>query len=305
VPHLTNTSMMSLDTLPGHLIIVGASYIGLEFAQMYARFGSKVTVIERGPRPAPREDADISEAIKGILEAEGVTFMFGTTVEAVAKAGHGVLLSLKSGERLASVEGTHLLVALGRTPNTAALDLAAAGLETNERGFIPVDDNLRTAVKGIWAMGDVNGRGAFTHTSYNDFEIVADNVIDGGKRSLAGRIPVYGLFIDPPLGRIGMSEAEVRKSGRKALMSVMPMSRVSRAKERGETQGLMKVLVDAQTRQVLGAAILGIGGDEVVHSLLQLMAAGTPYTTMMHTMHIHPTVTELIPTLLAGLKPLV
>lgn len=304
VPHLTNTSMMNIDSLPSHLIIAGASYIGLEFAQMYARFGSKVTVIERGPRAAPREDADISAAIRDILEAEGVTFMFDTTVEAVAKAGHGVLLSLKSGRRLASVEGSHLLLALGRTPNTAALDLPAAGLQTDERGFIPVDDNLRTRVEGIWAMGDVNGRGAFTHTSYNEFEIVADNVLDGGKRSLAGRIPVYGLFIDPPLGRIGMTEAEVRKSGRKALIGTMPMARVSRAKERGETQGLMKVLVDAQSKRILGAAILGIGGDEVVQSLLQLMAAGTPYTTMMHTMHIHPTVTELLPTLLADLKPL-
>lgn len=304
VSYLTNSSMMNLDTLPGHLIIAGASYIGLEFAQMYARFGSKVTVIERGARPASREDGDIAAAIRSILEAEGVTFLFNTTIEAVARAGHGVLLSLISGERRASVEGSHLLLAMGRTPNTADLDLAAAGIETDAHGYIPVDDHLRTSVAGIWAMGDVNGRGAFTHTSYNDFEIVADNVIDGGKRSVAGRVPVYGLFIDPPLGRIGMSEAEVRKSGRKALMAVMPMSRVSRAKERGETQGLMKVLVDARSKQVLGAAILGIGGDEVVQSLLQLMAAGTPYTTMMQTMHIHPTVTELLPTLLADLKPL-
>lgn len=304
VSYLTNTSMMNLDTLPGHLIIAGASYIGLEFAQMYARFGAKVTVIERGARPASREDADISAAIRSILEAEGVTFLFNTTIEAVARAGHGVLLSLKSGERRASVEGSHLLLAMGRKPNTADLNLAAAGIATDERGYIPVDDHLRTKVKGIWAMGDINGRGAFTHTSYNDFEIVADNVVDGGKRSIHGRVPVYGLFIDPPLGRIGMSETEVRKSGRKALMAIMPMSRVSRAKERGETQGLMKVLVDAESRQILGAAILGIGGDEVVQSLLQLMAAGTPYTTMMHTMHIHPTVTELLPTLLADLKPL-
>lgn len=304
VPYLTNTSMMNLDTLPGHLIIIGASYIGLEFAQMYARFGAKVTVVERSGRPASREDEDISAAIRGILEAEGVTFMFDTTVEAVSKAGHGVLLSLKCGTRLVSIEGTHMLVALGRTPNSADLNLAAAGIETDKRGFIAVDDHLRTKVKGIWAMGDINGRGAFTHTSYNDFEIVADNVVDGGRRSVAGRIPVYGLFIDPPLGRIGMSEAEVRKSGRKALMATMPMARVSRAKERGETQGLMKVLVDAETKKVLGAAILGIGGDEIVHSLLQLMVAGTPYTTMMHTVHIHPTVTELIPTLLADLKPL-
>jgi pyruvate/2-oxoglutarate dehydrogenase complex dihydrolipoamide dehydrogenase (E3) component len=304
VSYLTNTSMMHLDTLPGHLIVAGASYIGLEFAQMYARFGAKVTVIERGPRPASREDADIAEAIRDILAAEGVTFLFDTTVEAVARAGSGVLLSLKSGARRSSVEGTHLLLAMGRTPNTAELNLAAAGIEPDARGYIPVDDHLRTRVKGIWAMGDVNGRGAFTHTSYNDFEVVADNVVDGGKRSVKGRIPVYGLFIDPPLGRIGMTEDEVRKSGRKALIGTMAMAKVGRAKERGETRGLMKVLVDAETRKILGAAILGIGGDEIVHSLLQLMVAGTPYTTMMRTMHIHPTVTELIPTLLADLKPL-
>lgn len=304
VPYLTNITMMNVDTLPGHLVIAGASYIGLEFAQMYARFGAKVTVIERGQRPASREDEDISDAIRSILQADGVSFLFSTTVDAVAKAGQGVLLSLETGKRRASIEATHLLIALGRTPNTAALNLAAAGLTTNERGYIPVDDHLRTAVPGIWAMGDVNGRGAFTHTSYNDFEIVADNVIDGGKRSIAGRVPVHGLFIDPPLGRIGMSEAEVRKSGRKALIATYPMSRVSRAKERGETHGLMKVLVDAGTRRLLGAAILGIGGDEVVQSLLQLMAADTPVDKMMHTMHIHPTVTELVPTMLAGLKPL-
>jgi len=304
VPFLTNTSMMNLDTLPSHLVIVGASYIGLEFAQMYARFGAKVTVIERGTRPASREDEDISAWIRQILEAEGVTFLFDTTVESVARAGGGVLLSLKTGERRASVEGSHLLVALGRTPNTAALNLEAAGVKTDKRGYIPTDEHLRTNVPGIWAMGDVNGRGAFTHTSYNDFEVVADNVIDGGKRSVANRVPVYGLFIDPPLGRIGMSETEVRQSGKKALMATRPMDRVSRAKERGETQGMMKVLVDAETKLILGAAILGINGDEVVHNLLQLMVAGTPYTTMMETMHIHPTVSELLPTLLADLKPL-
>jgi len=304
VPYLTNTTMMDLDTLPGHLIIVGASYIGLEFAQMYARFGAKVTVVERGARPASREDDDISAAIRDIVEADGVTFLFDTQVDAVSAAGDGVLLALNTGGRLASVEASHLLIALGRTPNSGALNLAAAGIETDKRGYIPVDEHLRTKVAGIWAMGDINGRGAFTHTSYNDFEIVADNVIAGGKRSIAGRIPVYGLFIDPPLGRIGMSEAEARKSGRKVLMGTMAMARVSRAKERGETMGLMKVLVDAQTEQVLGAAILGIGGDEIVHSLLQLMAAGTSYKTMMETVHIHPTVSELIPTLLGDLHPL-
>lgn len=304
VPHLTNSSIMNLDTLPDHLIIAGASYIGLEFAHMYARFGSKVTVVDRGDRPASREDADISASIRSILEAEGVTFLFNSTIEAVAKAGSGVLLSLQRGTKKSSVEGSHFLVALGRKPNTDDLNLAAAGIELDARGYIPVDDHLRTKVPGIWAMGDINGRGAFTHTSYNDFEIVADNVIDGGKRSIGGRIPVHGLFIDPPLGRIGMSETEVRKAGIKALMATMPMSKVARARERGETQGLMKVLVDAKSKQILGAAILGIGGDEVVHNLLQLMAAGTPYTKMMETVHIHPTVSELIPTLLAGLKPL-
>lgn len=304
VPYLTNTTMMDLDTLPDHLVIAGASYIGLEFAQMYARFGAKVTVIERGPRPASREDEDISAAIRGILEADGVSFLFDTNVESVVKAGQGVLLSLDTGGRLASVEASHLLVALGRTPNSADLNLSAAGLAPDKRGFIPVDDNLRTSQPGIWAMGDVNGRGAFTHTSYNDFEIVADNVLDNGNRSIAHRIPVYGLFIDPPLGRIGLSEREARASGKKVLMGIMPMSRISRAKEKGETQGLMKVLVDAETRKILGAAILGIGGDEVVHSLLQLMAGDLPYTVMQHTVHIHPTVSELIPTLLADLKPL-
>ena len=304
VPYLTNTSMMDLDTLPGHLVIVGASYIGLEFAQMYARFGAKVTVVERGSRPASREDDDISQAIREIVEADGVTFLFDTQVDAVSAAGDGVLLSLNTGGRLASVEASHLLIALGRTPNSADLNLVAAGIETDKRGYIPVDDHLRTKVSGIWAMGDINGRGAFTHTSYNDFEIVADNVIGGGERSIAKRIPVYGLFIDPPLGRIGMSETEARKSGRKVLMGTMAMAKVSRAKERGETMGLMKVLVDADTEQVLGAAILGIGGDEIVHSLLQLMAAGTSYKTMMETVHIHPTVTELIPTLLGDLRAL-
>ena len=304
VPYLTNTTMMDLDTLPGHLVIVGSSYIALEFAQMYARFGAKVTVIERGDRPASREDADISQAIRDILQAEGISFMFGTTVEAVSRAGDGVLLSLKSGSRLSSVEGSHLLVAIGRTPNTADLDLEAAGITPDQHGFIPVDEHLRTAVPGIWAMGDVNGRGAFTHTSYNDFEIVADNLLDGGTRSVANRIPVYGMFIDPPLGRIGISEAEARKTGRKALIATMPMSKVARARERGETQGLMKVLVDPDTKQILGASLLGIYGDEVVQSLLQLMQAGTPYTTMMETVHIHPTVTELLPTLLGKLEPL-
>lgn len=304
VPYLTNTTMMEIDAVPDHLVIAGASYVGLEFAQMYARFGSKVTVIERGRRPAPREDEDISAAIRSILEAEGVTFLVNSAIKTATKSERGVCISVITEDRRNSIEGSHLLIALGRSPNSLELDLSAAGLDADARGFIPVDDHLRTKVPGIWAIGDINGRGGFTHTSYNDFEVVANNLIDGGNRSISNRIPVYGLFTDPPLGRIGMTETEVRQSGRAAMIATYPMARVARAHERGETQGLMKVLVDSHSRKILGAAILGIEGDEVVHSLLQLMAAGTPYEQMMQTVHIHPTVSELIPTMLAGLKPL-
>ncbi|MDE1916876.1 MAG: FAD-containing oxidoreductase [Sphingomonadales bacterium] len=304
VPYLTNTSVMNLDEVPAHLLIAGGSYIGLEFAQIYARFGAKVTVIERSENIAQREDQDIIEGIREILKADGVSFLEGSEIERVEKVASEIKLHIRSQGNRVEVQGSHLLVALGRTPNTRDLNLEAAGLETDGRGFIPVDDHLRTSVQGIWALGDVNGRGAFTHTSYHDHEIVADNLLMGGERSIKNRIPVYGLFIDPPLGRIGMSEAEVRKSGRPALMATYPMARVARARERGETSGLIKVLVDAETKLVLGAAILGINGDEVVQSLLQLMAAGTPYTKMIETVHIHPTVSELIPTVLGQLKPL-
>jgi pyruvate/2-oxoglutarate dehydrogenase complex dihydrolipoamide dehydrogenase (E3) component len=304
VSFLTNTSIMDLDELPEHLVIAGGSYIGLEFAQMYARFGSAVTVIERAPRVAMREDEEISEALREILEADGVSFKLDTEVERVERAGDKIRLYTRSDGAASAVEGSHLLIALGRTPRTADLNLEAAGIETELRGFIPVDDHLRTQIEGIWALGDVNGRGAFTHTSYNDYEIVADNILGGGRRSIRDRIPVYGLFTDPPLGRIGMTETEVRRIGKPALMATYPMARVARARERGETKGLMKVLVDAASQQILGAAILGVNGDEAVHSLLQLMAAGTPYTKLVETVHIHPTVSELIPTMLGGLRPL-
>ena len=304
VPYLTNTTMMELDTVPEHLVIAGASYVGLEFAQMYARFGARVTVIEKAARPASREDEDISAAIRAIVEADGVSFLNNSVIESVASTGKNIEISISSQDGHRAVECSHLLVALGRSPNSSKLNLAAAGLIPDERGYIPVDDHLRTKVNGIWALGDVNGRGAFTHTSYNDYEVVANNLIEGGDRSIADRIPVYGLFIDPPLGRVGMTETEVRRSGRPALMATYPMARVARARERGETQGMIKVLVDAESRLILGAAILGIEGDEAVHSLLQLMAAGTPYERMMQTTHIHPTVSELIPTTLAALKPL-
>ncbi|KKB12462.1 mercuric reductase [Devosia geojensis] len=304
VPYLTNTTMMDVDFLPRHLVIAGASYIGLEFAQMYRRFGSKVTVIDRGKLPAPREDAEISEAIRDILEAEGVEFVFETKDVSVENTGDGVRLSLTAGGEARTIEGSHLLLALGRTPNTDALNLPAAGLSANAKGYIEVDEHLRTSVPGIWAMGDVNGRGAFTHTSYNEFEIVADNVLDGGERSLAGRIPAYALYIDPPLGRVGMNERQVRETRRPALVATLPMGKVARARERSETQGMMKVLVDAETKRILGAAILGIEGDEVIHTILAYMAADKPYTLLQQTMHIHPTVSELVPTLLGGLKPL-
>ncbi|MEO5806197.1 FAD-containing oxidoreductase [Devosia sp.] len=304
VPYLNNTSMMDIDVLPEHLIIAGASYIGLEFAQIYRRFGSRVTVIDRGSAPASREDADISAAIRDILEAEGVEFLFDTSDVIVGKSGAEIQISLQAGGKPTSVMGSHLLIALGRNPNTEDLNLAAAGITPNKRGFIEVDEHLRTGIPGIWAMGDVNGRGAFTHTSYNEFEIVADNLLDGGNRDIAARIPVYGLFIDPPLGRIGISEKEARASGKNVLMATMPMTKVGRARERGETQGFMKVLVDADTKLVLGAAFLGIEADETIHSLLQLMAGELPYTVMQQAVHIHPTVSELVPTLLGGLKPL-
>ena len=304
-PYLTNTSMMAVDSLPEHLIVAGGSYIGLEFAQMYRRFGAQVTVIEYADRLIAREDPEVSEAVRAILQAEGITIHLGVRDNAVARHRGGVRLNATAGGAPITVDGSHLLLAVGRNPNTESLNLAAAGVATDARGFIRVDDSLQTNVPGIWAMGDVNGRGAFTHTSYNDYEIVAANLLDGDPRRVSDRIPAYALFIDPPLGRVGLTEAEVRSSGRPALKGVMPMTRVGRAKERGETQGFMKVLVDAQSQRILGAALLCIEGDEIVHALLDVMATGAPYTVIQRSVHIHPTVSELIPTLLGGLTPLV
>ena len=306
VPVLTNTSMMALDTLPEHLLIVGGSYIGLEFAQMFRRFGSKVTVIEYADRPIAREDPEVSREVQAILEREGVEFLLSARDAKVrpASGGAAIHVALTSGGATHEMQGSHLLAAVGRRPNTDELGLQSAGIATDARGFISTDDQLRTNVAGVWAIGDVNGRGAFTHTSYNDFEIVAANLLDNDPRRVSDRIPAYALFIDPPLGRVGLTEAEVRASGRPALVGVMPMSRVGRARERGETQGFMKVLVDAQTERILGAALLGIEGDEVVHTLLDVMAAGASYKVIQRAMHIHPTVSELIPTLLGTLTPL-
>lgn len=300
VDYLTNVGILELDAVPEHLVIIGGSYIGLEFAQMFRRFGAEVTVVERGPRLASREDDDVCAAIKDILEREGITIHLGASDIRVATDGDGVAVSTGS----AVVTGSHLLVAVGRVPNTDDLGLDKAGVATDSRGYITVDDQLRTTVDHIWAMGDCNGKGAFTHTSYNDFEIVAANLLDNEPRRVSDRIPTYALYIDPPLGRAGMTEAQVRASGRKALVGKRPMTRVGRAIEKGETQGFMKVVVDAETNQILGASILGVGGDEVVHCILDLMSAKAPYTTMTHTVHIHPTVAELVPTVLESLRPL-
>jgi pyruvate/2-oxoglutarate dehydrogenase complex dihydrolipoamide dehydrogenase (E3) component len=305
VPYLTNESLMDLAVLPEHLVIVGGSYIGLEFAQMFRRFGSRVTVIEHGDRLIAREDADISEAVKGILEGEGIVLHFSARDFAVAKDGAGVALTFAAGGAAQTVTGSHLLVATGRKPNSDRLGLDAAGIAVDARGYIAVNERLETNVPGVFAMGDVNGRGAFTHTSYNDFEIVAANLLDGDDRKVSERIAAHNLYIDPPLGRVGMSEGEVKAKGIKALVGVLPMSRVGRARERGETQGFMKVLVDAQSKLILGAALLGIEADEVVQSILHVMAARQPYTLITRTMHIHPTVSELLPSLFGDLKALV
>ncbi|KQW36390.1 FAD-containing oxidoreductase [Rhizobacter sp. Root404] len=304
VPYLTNTSMMAIDFLPDHLVIVGGSYIGLEFAQMYRRFGSRVTVIEAGPRLIGREDAEVSAAVRALLEGEGIDVHVGAANLSMARQGSGVRVAFDAAASAQAIDGSHLLLAVGRVPNTADLGLAAAGIATDARGFITVDDELRTSAPGVWALGDVNGKGAFTHTSYNDHEIVAANLLDGGTRRVSDRISAYALYTDPPLGRIGMSEAEVRQSGRAAKVATFPMARVGRARERGETTGFMKVLVDAQTERILGAALFGIEADEVVQLLLLAMAADLPYTRITQTMFIHPTVSELLPSLFAALEPL-
>lgn len=304
VGFLTNASMMDVDFLPPHLLIVGGSYIGLEFAQMYRRFGSEVTVLEGGPRLIGREDEKVSATVREILEGEGIQVRLGAKIQRVEKRGDAVQLAISDNDGSYEITGSHLLLAVGRVPNTGDLGLDKAGIKTDARGYIVVDDQLHTNVAGVWALGDVNGRGAFTHTSYNDYEIVAANLFDNDKRSVADRIQAYALFIDPPLARIGMTEREVRASGRPALVGTMQMARVGRARERSETQGYMSVLVDAESKRILGAMLLGIEGDEAIHALLDVMYSGAPYTTIQRAMHIHPTVSELLPTLLGDLKPL-
>jgi pyruvate/2-oxoglutarate dehydrogenase complex dihydrolipoamide dehydrogenase (E3) component len=304
VDYLTNSSMMDVDFLPRHLLVLGGSYIGLEFGQMYRRFGSEVTIVEIGPRLVPREDEDVSDAVTGFLAREGIDVRLSANCLGVSKAGGDILMRLACGEGAPDVTGSHLLVATGRRPNTDDLGLDRAGIKQDSRGFVEVDDELRTNVPGIWALGDCNGRGAFTHTSWNDFEIVAANLLDGESRWVSDRIPAYALYTDPPLGRAGMSEAEARKSGRRVLMGKIAMEDVSRAFEKSETEGFMKILVDADTKEILGASFLGTSGDEAIHCVLDAMYAKTPYTVLQRAMHIHPTVAEFIPTILGDLAPL-
>jgi pyruvate/2-oxoglutarate dehydrogenase complex dihydrolipoamide dehydrogenase (E3) component len=303
VPYLTNSSMLQQDAVPKHLVVVGGSYVGLEFAQMFRRFGAQVTVVEQGERLVSREDEDVSLAIADILKNEGIDVR--THAECISLARHEqgveVHVSCKQGEP--NVVGTHVLLAVGRRPNTDDLGLDKAGIEIDARGYIKVDDRLATNVPSVWAMGDCNGRGAFTHTAYNDFEIIAANLLDGADRRVSQRILAYALYIDPPLGRVGLTEAQARKSGKKILIGTRPMTRVGRAIEKGETQGFMKVIVDAESKRIIGACILGVGGDEAIHGIVDMMNADAPYTTLQWAVPIHPTVSELIPTVLGDMKP--
>jgi pyruvate/2-oxoglutarate dehydrogenase complex dihydrolipoamide dehydrogenase (E3) component len=304
ISYLTNSSMMDVDFLPPHLIVLGGSYVGLEFAQMYRRFGSEVTVVELAAHLIAREDEDVSRAVAEILKDEKIDVRVNSKVIAVGKHGNDIAVTLESGGAKSQVIGSHLLLAIGRRPNTDDLGLDTAGVATNSRGYIEVDDQLRTNVPGIWALGDCNGKGAFTHTSWNDYEIVAANVLDNEARRVSDRITAYALYTDPPLGRAGMTEAEVRKTGRPALIATMAMEDVSRAFEKGETKGFMKILVDKETKQILGASLLGLSGDEAIHCILDVMYAKAPYTVLQRAMHIHPTVSEFIPTMLGDLGPL-
>ena len=303
-PYLTSSSIMDLDTLPAHLLIVGGSYIGLEFAQMYRRFGSRVSVIEAGSRLIGREDEAVSTAVQHILEGEGIAIHLNAKNMRVARTTDAIALNADTDGAAVALSGSHLLLAVGRVPNTDDLGLDQTGIALDARGYITVDDQLATRVTGVYALGDANGRGAFTHTSYNDYEIVAANLLDHDARRVSDRITAYALYTDPPLARVGMTEHEARASGKKVLVGKMMMARVGRARERGETQGFMQVLVDADTRKILGASLLGIEADEAIHALLDVMYANAPYTVITRAMHIHPTVSELLPTLLGDLKPL-
>ena len=294
--------MLDVDTVPDHLIVIGGSYVGLEFAQIYRRFGSKVTVVEMADRLIPRDDKDVAQAVQAILEAEGVRVELGAECVRLSQTSSGIEVTVSCEREPPRICGSHVLLAVGRVPNTDDLGIDAAGIDTNARGYINVDDQLRTNVANVWALGDVNGRGAFTHTAYNDFEIVAANLFSNDRRSATDRVDCYALFIDPPLGRAGLTERAALDAGHKLRIGTRPMTRVGRAREFGETQGFMKVIVDAETDKILGAAILGLSGDEAVHGIIDIMNADLPYTSIQRSVHIHPTVSELIPTVFGDLK---
>ena len=304
VPFLTNSSLLAMDILPKQLVVVGGSYIGIEFGQMYRRFGSEVTIVEKGPRLVGHEDEDVSACVQSILESEGIKIRTSAECIHLKRSGKDVVVGTNCTSGEPEIVGSHVLLAVGRRPNTDDLGLEQAGVTRDERGYIVVDDQLRTNVPGIYALGDCNGRGAFTHTAYNDFEIVAANLLDDDARRVSDRIECYAMYLDPPLARIGMTEEAVRATGKPALIATRPMTRVNRAVEKGESLGFMKVLVDAESKMILGASLLGVGCDEAIHCLLDVMYAKAPYTTISRAVHIHPTVSELIPTLLQSLKPL-
>ncbi len=304
IPYLINSTILQIEKLTRHLVVVGGSYVGLEFAQMFRRFGSEVTVVEKGPRLLLHEDEDVSNTVKEILELEGIHVRLKAECIAFERSDDDVSVHLYCDAGEPKVLGSHVLLAVGRMPNTDDLGLDKAGVQTNEHGFIVVDDQLLSSAPGIWAMGDCNGRGAFTHTSYNDFEIVAANLLDNDPRRVSDRIQAHALYIDPPLGQVGLTETEVRRTGKPALIGTRPMTKVGRAVEKGETLGFMKILVDAESKKILGASILGTSGDEAIHCILDIMYSGSPYTTLQRAMHIHPTVSELIPTVLGDLRPL-
>jgi Pyruvate/2-oxoglutarate dehydrogenase complex, dihydrolipoamide dehydrogenase (E3) component, and related enzymes len=304
IPYLTSTTILELEELPAHLVVIGGGYVGLEFAQMFKRFGSRVTIIDKNARLAPKEDEDASKVIHEIFTSEGIETRTNANCIHFEKMDGAIRAGMECDEGAPHVTGSHVLLAVGRSPNTHDLNLPKAGVAVDEHGFIVVDDQLRTNVDGIYALGDCNGHGAFTHTSYNDFEIVADNLLGGSSRKVSDRIPVHAMYIDPPLAHVGMTESQVRTSGRPALVGMRPMTRVSRAIEKGETYGFMKVLVDAESRHILGATIFGTGGDEAIHCILTAMYSKQPASLLTHSMHIHPTVAELIPTILGELKPL-
>ena len=304
VEYLTNSSILQLDKIPDHLVIVGGSYIGLEFAQIFKRLGSKVTILEMGANLISKEDKDTSEIVRAILENEGIKIICGAKcLKGKNKKSGGVTVTFHKDDHDKQVSGSHLLIATGRIPNSDLLKVGKANLEINEKGYIEVNSKLETNIEGIYALGDCNGKGAFTHTSYNDYEIMEDQLFGEKKRTLDDRIINYALYIDPPLGRAGMTLAQAKKSGKKLLFARMPMSEISRAKEKGETQGKMEVIVDADSDQILGAAVLGTGGDEIIGTFLTAMYAKLSYKKLMKSVQTHPTVTELIPTLLQQLKP--